>query len=170
MSPPFFPITPTELRGAWRFAALDPGSSEIAGFSVLAREIPHKGGRTFGYRVSDGRSSIAYLSDHCPTALGPGPDGLGERHEAALELVRGCDLLFHDSQYTDEELPQKAYFGHASCGYAASLAAEAGVRKLMLFHHDPPRTDDEVDALVARYAGGELPVAGAAQDMVIDLP
>ena len=170
MSPPHFPITPTELRGSWRFAALEPGTSEIAGFSVLAREIPHKGGRTFGYRVSDGRSSIAYLSDHCPTSLGPGPDGLGERHEAALELVRGCDLLFHDSQYTDEELPYKAHFGHASCGYAVSLAAEAGVRKVMLFHHDPPRTDDEVDALVARYAGAAVPVAGAAQDMVLDLP
>ena len=44
---------------------------------MLAREIPHKGGRTFGFRVSDGSASVAYLSDHCPTALGPGPDGLG---------------------------------------------------------------------------------------------
>lgn len=170
MSPPHFPITPTELRGSWRFAALDPGVTEIEGFSVLALEIPHKGGRTFGYRVSDGRSSIAYLSDHCPTALGPGPDGLGERHEAALALVGDCDVVFHDAQYTDEELPSRAHFGHSSCGYAVGLAKEAGARQLMLFHHDPPRTDDEIDALVASYADAPLPVAAASQDMVIELP
>jgi phosphoribosyl 1,2-cyclic phosphodiesterase len=170
MSPPHFPVTPSELRGSWRFAALEPGTTEIAGFTVLALEIPHKGGRTFGYRVSDGNSAFAYLSDHCPTALGPGPDGLGERHQAALALARGCDALFHDAQYTDEELPEKGHFGHSSCGYAVSLAEEAGVRKLVLFHHDPPRTDDEVDALVARYGGSAVAVVGASQDMVLDLP
>ena len=55
MSPPHFPITPRQLRGDWTFggtrAGHDPGSER---FTVLAREIPHKGGRTFGYRVSDG--------------------------------------------------------------------------------------------------------------------
>lgn len=170
MSPPHFPITPNELRGSWSFVGLEPGHIDIEGFSVLALEIPHKGGRTFGYRVSDGRSTIAYLSDHCPTVLGPGPDGLGERHDAALELVRDCDVVFHDAQYTDEELPQKAYFGHSSCGYAVALAAAGGARRLLLFHHDPPRTDDEVEALVARYAGSSVDVGAACQGMVVDLP
>ena len=73
MSPPHFPITPTQLRGEWRFVGLEPGEREVEGFTVLALEIPHKGGRTFGYRVSDGESTLAYLSDHCPTNVGPGP-------------------------------------------------------------------------------------------------
>lgn len=76
MSPPFFPIPPNGLRGDWTFAMLDKGRHHVERFSVLARETPHKGGRTFGFRISDGESAIAYLSDHCPTALGPGPDGL----------------------------------------------------------------------------------------------
>ena len=85
MSPPHFPITPSGLRGEWSFCSLAPGAFKAEGFTVEAREVPHKGGRTFGYRVSDGRSAIAYIPDHCPTVLGPGPEGWGEDHPAALE-------------------------------------------------------------------------------------
>ena len=171
MSPPHFPITPADLRGSWRFLGLEPVNEvEIEGFTVLAREIPHKGGRTFGYRISDGAATVAYLSDHCPTALGPGPDGLGEYHDAALALASQCDLLIHDAQYTDDELAARAHFGHASCGYAVGLASRAGARRLVLFHHDPPRTDDAIDAIVASYAGAPFPVEGAVQGAVFELP
>ena len=44
---------------------------------MLAVDVPHKGGRTVGFRVSDGHSSLAYIPDHCPTALGAGPEGIG---------------------------------------------------------------------------------------------
>jgi phosphoribosyl 1,2-cyclic phosphodiesterase len=170
MSPPHFPIAPKELLGSWSFHALEPGPEQIAGFSVLALEIPHKGGRAFGYRISDGRATIAYLSDHCPTNLGPGPEGLGEYHEAALSLARGCDVLFHDAQYTDEELPARASFGHASCGYAVGLAERAQVGQLMLYHHDPARTDEQIDSIVTDYKSAEVPVSAAVQGTVLDLP
>ena len=171
MSPPHFPITPADLRGTWRFLGLEPGEPvEMEGFTVLAREIPHKGGRTFGFRVSDGGATVAYLSDHCPTALGPGPDGLGEYHEAALALAHDVDLLVHDAQYLDEELAARASFGHASAGYAVALGERAGARRVLLFHHDPPRTDDDIDALVASFAGATVPVEAAAEGMVVDFP
>ncbi|MGO9581306.1 MAG: MBL fold metallo-hydrolase [Acidimicrobiales bacterium] len=170
MSPPHFPIAPKELLGSWSFHALEPGPAQIEGFSVLALEIPHKGGRAFGYRISDGRATIAYLSDHCPTNLGPGPEGLGEYHEAALSLARGCDVLFHDAQYTDEELPARASFGHASCGYAVGLAERAQVGQLMLYHHDPARTDEQIDSIVTDYKSAEVPVTAAVQGTVLDLP
>lgn len=169
MAPPHFPITPRQLRGAWRFGGLEEGPHEISGFEVVAMEIPHKGGRTFGYRVSDATGSFAYMSDHCPTVLGPGADGLGELHAAALALAEGCDLLIHDAQYLDEELSDRASFGHSCPGYAVGLAEAAGARSVLLFHHDPPRTDAEIDALVARYGGAGVPVAAARQDTVIDL-
>lgn len=54
---------------------------------MTAREIPHKGGRTFGFRVSDGASTVAYLPDHSPLVLGAGPHGFGEYHEAAVALA-----------------------------------------------------------------------------------
>jgi phosphoribosyl 1,2-cyclic phosphodiesterase len=169
MSVPNFPITPRELRGEWRFVALEPGTHSIEGFEVLAREIPHKGGRTFGYRVSDGRASIAYLSDHCPIALGPGPDGLGEYHPAALELAKGCDVLIHDAQYTDDELPGRATWGHSATSYAVGLGEVAGVGRVLLHHHDPPRTDDAIDAIVARYASAGVPVGACAEGLVLHL-
>src|SRR5207247_2503831 len=97
MSPPHFPITPAGLRGDWSFGSLAPGVFKAEGFTVEAREVPHKGGRTFGYRVSDGHSAMAYIPDHCPTVLGPGPDGWGEYHPAALALAAGADLLSHDA-------------------------------------------------------------------------
>ena len=169
MSPPHFPITPDQLRGAWRFRSLEEGEHRIEDYVVRAREIPHKGGRAFGYRISDATSSFAYLSDHCPTRLGPGPDDRGVVHPAALELAGGVDVLIHDAQYTDEELAERAYLGHSSAGYAVDLALAAGARRLVLFHHDPHRTDREVESIVARYSPTGIPVEAAREGMVLTL-
>jgi ribonuclease BN (tRNA processing enzyme) len=170
MSNPYFPITPAELRGTWRFNALEPGEHKFEGFSVMALDIPHKGGRSFGYRISDGSSTVAYLSDHSPTTIGPGPDGLGEYHPNAMTLADGCDVLIHDSQYTDAELPQRILWGHSSSGYAVGLAEAAGAKQLLLFHHEPSRTDEAIDQIVDSFADVPPLVSAAAEGMVIDLP
>ena len=170
MSPPNFPIVPSQLRGTWQFEVLETGEHELEGFTVTAREIPHGGGRTFGYRVSDGRASFAYLSDHCPIRIGPGDDGLGALHEDALALASGVDLLVHDSQYTAEEFPARAAFGHSAIDYAVALAETAGAKTLLLYPHEPRRTDDELDAIVAGLAGAAVPVNAAAEGTVIQLP
>lgn len=169
MSPPHFPIRPSEMRGSWEFLHLAPGRHRIEGFDVLALEIPHKGGRTFGYRVSDGRRAIAYMPDHAPSALGPGPGQFGPYHDAAVELTRGVNILLHDSQYTGEEFPARAHFGHSSIDYAVGLAEHAGVQRLVLFHHDPWRSDAQLDTIVERWAGASLPVAAAVEWDVLDV-
>lgn len=169
MSPPHFPITPGGLRGRWRFGGIETGLFKAEGFDVEAREIPHKGGRTFGYRVSDGRNTIAYLPDHCPTALGPGPDGWGEYHPAALALADKVDLLIHDAFLLAEEVPAQAHFGHAAADYAVALGRRAGARQVLLAHHKPDRTDAELDALAARHAGRGLGVVAAAEGGILDL-
>ena len=168
--PPHFPIRPSQLEGDWRFDHLSPGEHRVGGFTVLALDIPHGGGRTFGFRVSDGRSAVAYLSDHSPIVLGPGPDGLGEYHDAALRLCDGVDVMIHDAQITAAEFAAKARYGHSAVEYAAGLAEAAGARHLLLFHHDPSRTDDEIDALVAGLSGSPVPVTAAAEGMVLTLP
>jgi phosphoribosyl 1,2-cyclic phosphodiesterase len=170
ISPPHFPIRPGELRGRWRFLGLDPGEHRIEGFSVLAREIPHKGGRTFGYRIADGRATVAYLSDHSPVTYGPGPEGFGEYHDDALALAHDADVLFHDAQHTAEEFEAKKAFGHSAVVYAVGLAREAGARRLVLFHHDPPRTDEQLDAIVAGQRDAPVDVEAATESTVIDLP
>ena len=168
MGPPLFPITPTDLLGDWTFDTYGEGKVDIGSFCVLARDIPHKGGRTMGLRVSDGRSSIAYLSDHSPHDLGPGADGLGAMHPAAVELATGVDLLIHDSQYTTDELPARAGWGHAAAQYGATLGAHCAAKRVLMYHHDPSRTDDQVRALHAELAGSnEIDIDIAVEGLTI---
>lgn len=134
-----------------------------------AREVPHKGGRTFGYRVSDSRCVVTYIPDHCPTVAGPGPEGWGEYHPAALDLAAGADLLIHDSFLLAHEVTAEAALGHAPAEYAAGLGRRAGVRRVMLAHHKPDRTDDELDKLAVRFAAEAPGVIVAAEGGIIDL-
>jgi ribonuclease BN (tRNA processing enzyme) len=168
-SPPHFPVEPRALGEGWSFGAIEEGEHALEGFLVVARQIPHKGGRTFGFRVSDGTGSIAYFSDHNPLALGPGPAGLGELHSAAVELAAGVDILIHDAQYAADELQKLAYLGHSCAEYAIGLAEAAGARQVCLFHHAPRRTDNEVDELVGRLTSGPIPVLTAAEGLVVRL-
>ena len=168
--PPFFPLSPHELPGQWSFHSLEAGEHTIGDWSVLALDIPHGGGRTFGYRISDGTGSIAYLSDHSPIQLGDGPDGLGEYHTAALALARDADLLIHDAQHRADEFPAKAYLCHSAVEYACSLATISGAGRLAMFHHDPERTDDEIEATVARLSKGAFgAVFAAAEGQHVDV-
>ncbi|MGI8710909.1 MAG: MBL fold metallo-hydrolase [Acidimicrobiales bacterium] len=171
MGPPHFPITPDGLRGRWSFGTIEPSTFAVDGFTVTAAEVPHKGGRTYGYRVSDGTSTLAYLPDHGPSMLGPGPDGLGERHSAARALAHGVDVLLHDAQHTAAELPAVAGFGHSAAEYAVDLGRVAGARSVVLFHHDPDRTDDQLDAIGRTWTDEVAPtVVVAHEDLVLVLP
>ena len=152
LGPPHFPVTPDQLQGRWRFHALDDGRHSIAGFEVMAEEIRHKGGRTFGYRIDDGTAAFTYLPDRSQ----------GSRDEDPIKLVGGVNLLLHDSQHTDEEYPEKAYLGHSTAEHAARLSERLDVGRLCLFHHDPSRTDAQIDDLTRRIANGPVPVVAAA--------
>lgn len=168
MSPPHFPVSPDQLRGEWSFTNHSPGTEEIEGFHVTTVEIPHKGGRTFGFRVSDGHSTLTYMPDHCPTEFGLGPDGWGEYHEGAMALCQGADVLLHDASLVAEEVAAEAYFGHAAAEYAVGLGRRAGARRVVLFHHKPNRTDEQLDAIGDRF-GSEPEVLVAAESMVLQL-
>jgi ribonuclease BN (tRNA processing enzyme) len=169
MSPPHFPIGLEGLNGDWTIHGLEPGEVEIEGFAVRALDIPHKGGRMLGFRVAAAGSSFAYLSDHSPLTIGPGPEGLGEYHENALALADGVDLLIHDAQHTAEELPSRAHFGHSAIEYAVGLAERAGAGGVLLYHHDPNRTDDQLDDIASRFAAAPVPVTVGVEGAVIDL-
>jgi len=168
-SPPNFPITPRQLRGDWTVEGIEPGEIRLGQITLLARQIPHKGGRTFGYRVSDGHRAVAYLPDHCPTDLGSGPGGLGAYHDAALALAAGADLLMHDSFWYAEEFNPAHTLGHAAAEYAIGLAATAGAKRVLLLHHRPDRTDAELEKLAASLRDSQVLVTLAADGEVICL-
>jgi len=158
MSPPHFPIGPDGLRGNWTFDAIDAGSFTAGGCTVTAVEVPHKGGRTFGFRIEADGASLAYLPDHHP-ALGYAP---------GLELAQGVDVLCHGGMFADSERAIAHAYGHATLGETHRLAREAGVGRLVLIHHAPSRTDDEVDALARQLPTDQLPVEiGREGDVVL---
>ncbi|CAN5584981.1 MBL fold metallo-hydrolase [soil metagenome] len=170
MSPPAFPITPAQLRGDWSFETYDEGERELEGFTVTTREIPHTGGRTMGLRVAVAGRSITYMSDHAPHQLGPGASGVGELHRAARELASGADVLIHDAQYTRTELPDRFTWGHAAADYPVELAEACGVGRVLMFHHDPTRTDAAVAALHAEVAATtDVVVYVAVEGTTIDV-
>ena len=124
MSPPHFPITPAQLRGTWRFHG--PRARHGARHRGLHRPRPRdpaQGGPDLRLprlrRHGHDRLPVGPLSHRCS---GPGPTGSGSTTTAALALARHCDVLLHDAQYLDDELPARASFGHASSGYAVRLA------------------------------------------------
>lgn len=162
MAPPYFPIVPEQLRGRWHFRSLDEGHHSLAGFAVTALEIPHGGGVTYGYRVTDGTGVVTYMPDHQPTMNGLGPDLLGEYHSAAEQLVSNAQILLHDGQYAIAELPEFAGFGHSASRYGAELSRRCGVERLLFVHHDPTRTDAAVEALELEASAGLSEVAIAA--------
>ncbi|MEA3468053.1 MAG: MBL fold metallo-hydrolase [Thermodesulfobacteriota bacterium] len=74
-----------------------------------------------------------------------------EQNRAIEEFFKGADLLVHDSQYTEEEYKTKVNWGHSTFEHAIAAANRAGVKKLALYHHDPDRTDAQIDELAKTY-------------------
>jgi ribonuclease BN (tRNA processing enzyme) len=64
--------------------------------------------------------------------------------------LRNAEVLILDSQYTDEEYQTHLGWGHGSISSVVSLAAEADVKRLVLFHHDPNHDDGMVDRMVEK--------------------
>ena len=142
MRPPYFPVRVGDLAGDFRFHTLDDGDHAVGDAKVRVRQVPHVGA-TNGYRVEMDGVSIAYVPDHQQPL-----DGSFDVAESVLELCDGVDLLIHDAQYTPLEFEAKAHWGHCTVEYAVRVAAQAGVRRLALFHHDPDHDDAMVDRLL----------------------
>jgi phosphoribosyl 1,2-cyclic phosphodiesterase len=153
MRPPYFPVTPLDLRGEIRFHDLNHDGLVLGNAKVTSRPVPHIG-PTNGYRIEWDGVSICYISDH------QAPYDQQTIHPNVLELADGVDLLIHDAQYTPEEWEVKSHWGHCTVDYAVHVAKEAGAKSLVLFHHDPAHNDDEMDRLLdgARKTAAKLGV------------
>jgi len=90
--------------------------------------------------------------EYDPVAAEEGELAAKEETEKFLRFIQGADLLVHDTQYTLEEYKaSKVGWGHSTFEHAINSAHKAGVKKLLLFHHDPLRTDEQLDALAEKY-------------------
>jgi phosphoribosyl 1,2-cyclic phosphodiesterase/DNA-binding response OmpR family regulator len=175
MQSTYFPIDLEELGAQIRFHELVEGDLEIEEVRVATRYLNHPA-LTLGYRLSADGATIVHASDHEPHAqeLGAGRGTVAGEDLRHAEFLANADLVIHDAQYTPAEFAAKVGWGHSTGEYAALLSAMTGVRRLALTHHDPKRTDDEIDAMV-RAVGASLgaeptvEVFGAAEGASLEL-
>lgn len=164
--PPYFPLQLSELEGEVTFLEVSNDRFSLGAFQVVSRVVPHLG-PTLGYRVECEGKVVAYISDHQAPVEQQGVA------DAVLELCEGADLLIHDAQYTRSEFMAKHDWGHSFVDYAVLVAAEAGARRLCLFHHDPSHGDEQLDEMLqsvrpAAQAAG-VSVLHAAEGLVVTL-
>jgi phosphoribosyl 1,2-cyclic phosphodiesterase len=161
LSAPLSPVEVRELPCAPEFRSCPAPAWEIGSAVVQAQLVAHRG-PTLGYRVAEGDTVLAYLPDHEP-ALGGPLAGYEDEWISGFSLARGASLLIHDCQYSDEEYATHRGWGHSSVSDALEFAARAGAERTLLFHHDPLRTDEQLDALASQIAGpghgGEVSLA-----------
>lgn len=135
--PPLFPVAFTGTPSTKAYHELT-GTVTLHGLTIRGADLFHPGGVT-GYRIEGPGFVLAVLTD-----VERGEDS----DRAAREIARGADVLVHDAQYLPTETGKKGW-GHSTWEDAVSVAGDAGVHRLLLTSHDPTRTDDEVDAILA---------------------
>ena len=160
---PVFPVGLSAVPASPDFIGLDGGSAQFGGVSVTSVAVSHVG-RTLGYRLDLHGVSVAYVSDHQEPMDGSGPDAV------VVELCAGVDLLIHDSQYTAAELASRPDWGHCTPEFALEVARASEAKHLVMFHHDPDRTDHQLDCLAECYRGSTSPrVTVAREGLVLDV-
>jgi phosphoribosyl 1,2-cyclic phosphodiesterase len=161
----YFPVRQEELAAGIRYFNLKEGTYDLGDDVWVTTKYLHHPILVLGYRFEyKGRVlCTAYDTEPFRNMFAMPPDAPGydeeavregeqaarEENEKVLQFYKGADVLIHDTQYTQAEyVGSRMGWGHSSFEHAVNSAHKAGVHRLVLFHHDPLRTDDELDRLV----------------------
>jgi len=171
LSPPLFPVHLDDLPSKLTFHDAPEEAVTIGSATVRAAKVTHQG-PTVGYRIEEAGRVLVYVPDHEPTPGGSLRDVPAE-WMSGNDIAHGADVLLHDAQYRDHEYGTHVGWGHSSIAQTMDFANKAGVERVMLFHHDPYHTDDDLEELVkearARWLGAEADVDLAYEGMTIEL-
>ena len=154
---PFFPVAFDDLGGTLTTRELRANDKfTIGDITITMAKLNHPD-PVYGFRLEHGGQSIVYATD--------------TEHFACVDptlkkLAAGADILIYDSQYTPEEYPSKVGWGHSTWQAGAELARAAGVPQLVLFHHDPGRSDQQL-AVIEATARAALPGTVAAREGLV---
>lgn len=147
LSPPLFPVLIRDLPCKLVLHDTENSIFNIGPFTVQSAYVIHPG-PTVGYRITGKHSSFTFIPDHEPAL---GKDGIiaDSRWISGFDLAQNTDLLLHDAQYSVEEYQKKKGWGHSSFDDAGRFAMMTGAKHLLLSHHDPSRTDLQLNELFA---------------------
>jgi phosphoribosyl 1,2-cyclic phosphodiesterase len=162
--PEFFPVPLDALPVTLAFHELaDREVVDLGRLRVLHRSLPHPGG-SFAYRVETIGSTLVYATDgeythRFDTDDAEAPHLYGVDVESYVSFFRGADTLIFDAMYGLHESIVKAEWGHSTALIGVDLAARAGVKRLVLFHHDRNASDESIWTIgdLARDAVGRDP-------------
>ena len=139
----FFPVKFNDLKATIRHLdQLARGPLEIDGTTIDTVPLHHPQGG-FGYRFREGGKTLVFITDN-ELRGDPWP---GRGPEDYIRFCKDADVLIHDAQYTPQEIDERRGWGHSDYEAAFELADRAQVKRLILFHHDPARSDSEVTAV-----------------------
>jgi phosphoribosyl 1,2-cyclic phosphodiesterase len=148
MSEPLFPVNLSDIPCTAKFHDATESGWELGTAAAVACAVSHQG-PTLGYRLEENGRSLVYIPDHEPS-LGKDLRRTEVAWVSGYGLAAGADILLHDAQYTEAEYRQHVGWGHSSVEHVVTFAVKSGVKQLLLFHHDPRHTDEQLDALLAR--------------------
>ena len=143
-----FPITPDQVPSNFNFVTENPLEFlESNGFHLEMAPMNHPG-KAFGYKITIDDKVICYFTDN----------EIDPPYEKSIELneltnqCRNADILIHDAQYTEDDMPLKHGWGHSLISQVTELGKSAEVKNLVYYHHDPERTDDLLDKELEKAA------------------
>ena len=146
MSPPLFPVRLDDIPSNITFHDAPEEAVTIGSATVRAAKVTHQG-PTVGYRIEEHGRTLVYLPDHEPS-LGSRSRTSRPTWMSGHDIAHDADVLLHDAQYRDHEYPAHVGWGHSSIEHVMEFANKADVDRIVLFHHDPYHTDDELEALL----------------------
>ena len=162
MVSPYFPVNMSIMGAIRNFYDIGTEPVDINGAVLSSVQLNHPQG-CVAYRVEADGGSFVYATDNEP--------GSAVHDENVRRIARGADVMIYDAQYTPDELAtDKKGWGHSSWAEGARIAVEVGVRKLVLFHHDPDRTDRMIDGLVRVARKHFRDTVTAAEGLGLDIP
>jgi len=152
----YFPVRTVELLSDISYRQIEQDSFQIGNFRIESITLNHPVA-CLGYRVRYGGKTFVYLGDNEPyyNVYKDGDsemtDFVGTLNERLVDFVRDADALVSDSQYLPSEYESKRGWGHSTTHHTVNMAVRAGVKKLFFFHHEPLRSDDDLDSIVEHY-------------------
>ena len=161
MAHPYFPVNLQAVSAVLDFTDVAGGDCfNIGKTRVTTCWLNHPQG-CLGYRIETSVGTIVYATDNEPGNL--------EYERNLRRLAEGADIFINDAQYTPEQLERHRGWGHSSWREGLRIAIAAGVRNLVLFHHDPDSSDKAIDGIL-RDARAEFENTwAAAEGMVMTL-
>ena len=154
----YFPIREAELRAAIEYRTLEVAETVTVGDATVKPALLNHPVTDYGYRVTCNGKSMFFTGDHEPwyNIYEAGTSGYAEfqamiddKQRVMDDAIRDVDVLIVDCSYTTEEYPAKKGWGHGTFAAAIALARRTGAKKLVCTHHEPTRSDDELERVFA---------------------